>query len=160
MVNWINLDKVEAYKELEAATKINLKEVMTGANGAERVKKYSVPMAEGMAYNFAAKQVDDNILEILGKLAEETQLVEKFAALYNGEMINTGEKRLVLHHMCRGHPTLQGPCGRSQKWRGSLRFLPPIEMRPSFISSNLVESREAPLTPQYPSPLRGTWEVH
>ena len=56
-------------------------------------------------------------------------------------------------------PTLQGPCGRSQKWRGSLRFLPPIEMRPSFISSNLVESREAPLTPQYPSPLRGTWEV-
>ena len=23
--------------------------------------------------------------------------------------------------------------------------------------SNLVESREAPLTPQYPSPLRGTW---
>ena len=47
-------------------------------------------------------------------------------------------------------PTLQGPCGRSQKWRGSLRFLPPIEMRPSFISSNLVESREAPLTPQYP----------
>ena len=35
----------------------------------------------------------------------------------------------------------------------------PIEMRPSFISSNLVESREAPLTPQYPSPLRGTWEV-
>ena len=56
-------------------------------------------------------------------------------------------------------PTLQGPCGRSQKWRGSLRFLPPNEMRPSFISSNLVESREAPLTPQYPSPLRGTWEV-
>ena len=102
MVQWTNLDKVAAYKELEAAAKVNLKEVMTGANGAERVKKYSVPMAEGMAYNYAAKQVDDNILAILGKLAEETQLVDKFAALYNGEMINTGEKRLVLHHMCRG----------------------------------------------------------
>ena len=102
MVNWNNLDKVEAYKELEAAAKVNLKEVMSGANGAERVKKYSVPMAEGMAYNYAAKQVDDNILAILGKLAEETQLVEKFAALYNGEVINTGEKRLVLHHMTRG----------------------------------------------------------
>ena len=102
MLNWTNLDKVEAYKELEAAAKVNLKEVMTGANGAERVKKYSVPMAEGMAYKYEAKQVDDNILAILGKLAEETQLVEKFAALYNGEMINTGEKRLVLHHMCRG----------------------------------------------------------
>ena len=102
MIYWTNLDKVEAYKELEAAEKVNLKEVMTGENGAERVKKYSVPMAEGMAYNYAAKQVDDNILAILGKLAEETQLVDKFAALYNGEVINTGEKRLVLHHMCRG----------------------------------------------------------
>ena len=99
MINWTNLDKVEAYKELAAAAKVNLKEVMTGANGAERVKKYSVPMAEGMAYNYAAKQVDDNILAILGKLAEETQLVDKFAALYNGEMINTGEKSLVLQHM-------------------------------------------------------------
>ena len=29
-------------------------------------------------------------------------MTEKFAALYNGEVINTGEKRLVLHHMCRG----------------------------------------------------------
>ena len=56
-------------------------------------------------------------------------------------------------------PTLQGPCNWSQKWRGTLRFLPPIKMRPSFISSNLAESREAPLTPQYPSPLRGTWKV-
>ena len=102
MVNWTNLDQIAAYKELEAAEKVNLKAVMTGENGAARVKNYSVPMAEGMAFNYAAKQVDDNILAILGKLAEETQLVDKFAALYNGEVINTGEKRLVLHHMTRG----------------------------------------------------------
>ena len=31
-------------------------------------------------------------------MAEEAQLTEKFQALYNGEVINTGEKRLVLHH--------------------------------------------------------------
>ena len=53
-------------------------------------------------------------------------------------------------------PTLQGPCGRSPKWRGSLRFLPPLEMRPSSIAPNPVESREVPPTPQHPSPLRGT----
>ena len=41
-------------------------------------------------------------------------------------------------------PTLQGPCDRSQKWRGSLRFLPQLEMRPSSIAPNPVESREAP----------------
>ena len=41
-------------------------------------------------------------LQHLQKLAEEAQLSEKFAALYNGEVVNTGEKRLVLHHMTRG----------------------------------------------------------
>ena len=53
-------------------------------------------------------------------------------------------------------PTLQGPCSQSQNWRGSLRFLPPLEMRPSSIATIPVESREAPPTPQRPSPLRGT----
>ena len=53
-------------------------------------------------------------------------------------------------------PTLQGPCDTSQKWRVTLRFLPQLEMRPSSIAPNPVESREAPPTPQYPSPLRDT----
>ena len=53
-------------------------------------------------------------------------------------------------------PTLQGPCGRSPKRRGSLRFLPPLEMRPSSIAPDPGESREAPPTPQDPWPLRGT----
>ena len=37
-------------------------------------------------------------------------------------------------------PTLQGPCGRSPKRRGSLRFLPSLEMRPSSIAPNPAES--------------------
>ena len=102
MINWNNLDTVNAYQELEKVAKVDLVKVMTGENGAERVKKYSVPMAAGMAYNYAAKQVDDTVLEALAKLAKEMQLTEKFAALYNGEVINTGEKRFVLHHMTRG----------------------------------------------------------
>ena len=40
-------------------------------------------------------------------------------------------------------PTLQGPCDLSQKWRGTLRFLPDLEIRPSSIAANPVESREA-----------------
>ena len=102
MITWKNLDTLAAYQELANAKKVNLKEAMTGENGADRVKKYSVPMAEGLTYHFAAKQVDDNILSVLKKLAEEAQLTEKFAALYNGEVINTGEKRLVLHQLTRG----------------------------------------------------------
>ena len=102
MVTWNNLDTLASFKELEAKKKVQLAEVMSCENGAERVKKYSVPMAEGLAYNYGAKQVDEDILEALSKLAEEAQLVEKYEALYNGEMINTGEKRLVLHQLTRG----------------------------------------------------------
>ena len=90
------------YQELVNVEKVNLAEVMAGENGAERVKKYSVPMAEGLAFNYAARPVDDKVLEALAKLAKEVQLTEKFEALYNGEVVNTGEKRLVLHHMTRG----------------------------------------------------------
>ena len=102
MVMWNNMDTLTSYQELSKVGRVNLAEVMSGDNGAERVKKYSVPMAEGMVYNYAAKQVDDKVLEALAKLAEEAQLTEKFEALYNGEVINTGEKRMVLHHMTRG----------------------------------------------------------
>ena len=102
MITWNNLDTLASYKELFNLEKVDLKEAMSGENGAERVKKYSIPMAEGLSYNFAAKQVDDKLLEALAKLAEEAQLTEKFEALYNGEVINTGEKRRVLHHLTRG----------------------------------------------------------
>ena len=102
MITWNNLDTLEAYKELSNVKKVNLAEVMTGENGAERVKDYSVPMAAGLAYNYAAKQVDDDVLEALVKLAEEAQLSEKFEELYNGAVINTGENRLVLHQLTRG----------------------------------------------------------
>ena len=102
MITWNNLDTLTSYQELEKAARVNLAEAMTGDKGAERVKKYSVPMAEGLVYYYAAKQVDDTVLDALKKLADEAQLAEKFKALYNGEVINTGEKRLVLHHMTRG----------------------------------------------------------
>ena len=102
MINWTNLDQVAAYQELSKVEKVNLVDAMTGENGADRVKKYTMPMAAGLVYNYAAKQVDDKVLNALAKLAEETQLVEKFEELYNGEVVNTGENRRVLHHMTRG----------------------------------------------------------
>ena len=102
MISWKNLDALDAYQELAKAERVNLAEVMTGESGAERVKKYSVPMAGGLTYNYAAKQVDDKVLAALAKLADEAQLTKKYEALYNGEVINTGEKRLVLHQLTRG----------------------------------------------------------
>lgn len=102
MVSWNNLDTLTSFKELLNVKKVDLTKVMSGEEGAVRVKNYNVPMAGGLTYNYAAKQVDEDVLEGLKKLAKEAQLLEKFEALYNGEVVNTGEKRLVLHHMTRG----------------------------------------------------------
>jgi glucose-6-phosphate isomerase len=102
MINWKNLDTLEAYKELESDARVCLPQVMAGENGAERVKKYCVPMAEGLFFNYGAKAVDDTILASLAKLADEAEVLAKFEELYNGAVVNTGEKRLVLHQLCRG----------------------------------------------------------
>ena len=102
MITWKNMDTLASYEALKAARKVDLVRAMSGESGAERVKGYTVPMGAGLNFNYGARPVDDGILDILAKFAEEQQMVEKFAALYNGEVINTGEKRLVLHHMCRG----------------------------------------------------------
>ena len=103
MISWNNLNQLEAYKKLSNLNnEVNLQKEMSGDNGATRVQKYSVPMSSGLTYNFAAKQVNDTVLNTLSSLAEEAQLTDKFAALYNGEVINTGEKRLVLHQLTRG----------------------------------------------------------
>ena len=87
MVTWNNLDTLASFQELSKVERVNLVEAMSGENGADRVKNYSVPMAGGFSYNYAAKQVDDKVLAALVKLAEEAQLAEKFEALYNGEVI-------------------------------------------------------------------------
>ena len=102
MATWNNLDKSNAFKNLEKAGKVNLVDVMAGENGASRVKSYSAPMAAGMVYNYAAKQVDDEIIDKLAAFAKEAELVEKYSELYNGAVINTGEQRLVLHQLTRG----------------------------------------------------------
>ncbi|MBQ9842706.1 MAG: glucose-6-phosphate isomerase [Oscillospiraceae bacterium] len=102
MINWNNMDTLSAYAALKAVQPIDLRASMSGENGAQRVKSYSIPMGSSMDFNYGARPVDDAILEKLAAFAEEAQLAEKFAALYNGAVINTGEKRLVLHHMCRG----------------------------------------------------------
>ena len=102
MINWKNMDTLAAYEELKAAKPVNVKEVMSGESGAERVRTYTAPMGGIMDFNYGARPVDADILAIMQKFADEQQLAEKYAELYNGAVINTGEKRLVLHHLCRG----------------------------------------------------------
>ena len=103
-MKWTNLDSLKSFAALGelAAHPVSLKEVMSGAEGAERVKKYQAPMGAGLVYCYAAKRADDVLIDALQALADEAELIEKYRALYEGEIVNTGEKRLVLHHLCRG----------------------------------------------------------
>ena len=102
MAAWKNLDTLASYGELsKLKNHVDIAEAMSGAKGAERVAKYSVPMAAGLNYNYAAKEVDETVLAALEKLANEAELSEKFEELYNGAVINTGENRMVLHHLAR-----------------------------------------------------------
>ena len=103
MAKWANADTLDSWKKLMSLKgMVSVKEALSSKDAVKRIKEYSVPMAEGLTYNYAAKQVNDQILKTLQDLSDEAELLEKFEALYNGEVVNTGEKRMVLHQLTRG----------------------------------------------------------
>jgi len=102
MADWKNTSELNSFKKLGEVKPVDLKTAMSGENGAKRVKDYSIKMAAGLSYNYAAKAVDENVISALKELADEADLAGKFEELYNGAVINTGEKRMVLHHLTRG----------------------------------------------------------
>ncbi len=108
MEQWKNLDTMKSYQEMvREKYSVDLTRELSGEEGAKRVYEYQIPMAAGLSYCYAAKQVDPKVIGSLRALSEESALAEKFCKLYNGAVINTGEKRLVLHHLTRGQ--LGGP---------------------------------------------------
>ena len=75
MVSWNNLDTLKSYQKMEEKKEqVDLKEVLSGDAGAQRVKEYCVPMAEGLAYNFAAKKVN----------ADQTAAIQDGKAEFSG----------------------------------------------------------------------------
>ena len=103
MVTWANADKLASWKKLLSLKgMVSVAEELSCAQAADRIEKYSIPMGGNLTYNYAAKQVNEQILKTFAELAEEQQLVEKYQELLNGEIINTGEKRMVLHQLTRG----------------------------------------------------------
>ena len=69
MIYWNNMDALQAYKVLQKAKKTNLKKVMSGNNGTNRVKSYSVPIGAGLEFNYGARPVDDDIINKLAELS-------------------------------------------------------------------------------------------
>ena len=110
MATWKNLDTLDSFDELkELKNHVDIAAALSGEEGGKRVADYSTPMAAGLSYNYAAKEVDETVLAALAKLADEAQLIDKFQELFNGAVINTGENRMVLHHLARkqlGNPVV------------------------------------------------------
>lgn len=103
MVTWSNADTLSSWKKLQSLKgMVSVADELSSSSAADRIAKYSVPMGGGLTYNYAAKQVNEQILKTLAELAEEQQLVEKYQELLDGAVINTGEKRMVLHQLTRG----------------------------------------------------------
>jgi glucose-6-phosphate isomerase len=99
-MNFNDFDKTAAYRKLSALAR-SWKFDFASRLDAERVKNCQVPLAAGLRYSWAAKAVDDGVLAALGELAEEQELIGKYKALLEGEVMNTGEKRKVLHQLLR-----------------------------------------------------------
>ena len=97
-MNYTDLNKTKAFRELSEVKPFDIK---NGLNG-DRIRKCSVKEAGTLTFNYAALPVNDEIIDKLQQLSDEQELIEKYKALLSGEIMNPGEKRLVLHQLTRG----------------------------------------------------------
>ncbi|MCF7945144.1 MAG: glucose-6-phosphate isomerase [Spirochaetia bacterium] len=97
-IHYTNLDKTKTFPELAKAERKNIADLLS----AKRIAEKQIPAGASLTYNYAAMPIDTGIQEILQKLADEVQAVDKYQALLNGRVMNTGESRRVLHHLLRG----------------------------------------------------------
>lgn len=94
-----NTDTCLYFKKLQGDKKESLKELLTPENIASR----DIKMGGGLRYNWGAMPLSDEMVKDTELLSEEMEVIEKYKALLSGERMNTGENRLVLHHLTRGN---------------------------------------------------------
>jgi len=100
-MRYTDFDKTASYGKLQGLAGGFRQFDYRGLLTAGRVESAQVPMAAGLRYSWAAKAVDGGVLKALQALAEEQELIAKYRSLLEGEIINTGEKRKVLHQLLR-----------------------------------------------------------
>ena len=97
-IEYRNLDLARNYSKLKEQKPLDIRKNLD----ADRIVKSSIKEAGSLCYNYGAMPVDDGIIDTLQALADEQQLIDKYKVLLGGEVMNTGEKRLVLHQLTRG----------------------------------------------------------
>ncbi len=98
-LEWKNLDETDAFTQLlRADTRFNPADDLS----AERVNSWNVSSAAGITFYYGASMLTETDLNRLQALSDEQNLIEKYKEVLNGERINTGEDRRVLHQLARG----------------------------------------------------------
>ena len=97
-----DFNKTAAYSELGKIAPLFANFNFSEKLNEGRVEKCRCAMAGGLEYSWAAKAADDSVIGKLQALGDEQELIAKYKALLDGEIMNTGEKRRVLHHLSRG----------------------------------------------------------
>jgi glucose-6-phosphate isomerase len=98
-ISYNNLDTLHSFQKLTSLARPgHLKDSVTG----NRIRTCAVSAGGGLTYNYGAKSFSSEVLACLQELADEAQLIPKYRALLDGEVMNTGENRMVLHHLARG----------------------------------------------------------
>ncbi|MGZ5263695.1 MAG: glucose-6-phosphate isomerase, partial [Kaistella sp.] len=97
MLPKINPEQTQSWQNLEmhfAQNDFELRSLFQ--HNPNRFNEFSVKRA-GYLFDFSKNLIDQNTLDLLLKLAEETQLKEAISAMFSGEKINETEGRAVLH---------------------------------------------------------------
>ena len=92
-LNFQNLNKTESYKTLASLKKQTSLDVEECLKQVVNQRYYS--------FFYGTSFINDTILNKLQDLADEQELISKYEAILNGEIMNPSEKRMVLHHLCR-----------------------------------------------------------
>lgn len=101
MLPKINPEQTNAWQNLEehfANNDFELRELFQ--NNPNRFREFSV-QRNGYLFDFSKNLINDQTLELLLKLADETELKEAVEAMFIGEKINETENRAVLHTALR-----------------------------------------------------------
>ncbi len=101
MLPKINPDQTKAWQDLEEHFAHNDFELRTLFQyNPNRFREFSV-QRDGYLFDFSKNLIDVRTLQLLLKLAEETQLKEAMEAMFSGQKINETENRAVLHTALR-----------------------------------------------------------
>ena len=99
------ITKTDAHKELEALKNAPFDLTAEGALSKDRFHKYQASTS-GLQYHYATQRVDDNVLDSLQNLADETSAVDQYKEMLSGKKLNKiegyeSEDRQVLHTAVR-----------------------------------------------------------